>query len=47
MSNVNEREEVRKVYKNSPSWQEKVTRMSEAQVIALYNKFKAQGKLVK
>lgn len=46
MSNQKEREAIRAVYKNSPSWQEKVTKMSDRQVTAIYLKFKAQGKLV-
>ncbi len=44
MTSVNEREEVKKVYP-SESWASRVDNMSEAQITALYLKFKAQGKL--
>lgn len=44
MASVNEREEIKKVY-SSITWEQKVNKMSYAQVTALYIKFKAQGKL--
>lgn len=47
MSTLREREELRKLYPNSTSWQEKVTKMSDAQVIAIYNNKKSKGKLAK
>lgn len=42
---IKEREELKKAYPKSDSWQEKVKKMSDAQVIAIYNRLKAQGKL--
>lgn len=40
-----EREEVKNAYGNSESWAAKVDKMSDAQVIAIYYKFRAQGKI--
>lgn len=39
-----EREAVKKIGK-SPSWIDKVNRMSDAQIIAIYSRLKAEGKL--
>jgi len=36
---------IKKVYNSSASWAEKVSKMSDAQVTAIYLRFKAQGKL--
>ena len=32
-------------YKSSDSWQKKVAKMSDSQIIALYHKFLSSGKL--
>lgn len=47
MNSQREREEIKKVYPKSPTWAEKVNKMSDEQVIAIYKKFLAQGKLGK
>lgn len=44
---MNKREELKKAYPNSDSWKEKVEKMSEGQVTAIYIRLKAQGKLGK
>jgi len=41
---MSEREQLKGVYKN-PTWANKVDKMSEDQVIAIYLRLKAQGKL--
>lgn len=43
MNNQKEREAVKKVFKNP----ERVDKMSDAQVIAIYTRLKSQGKLAK
>lgn len=45
MSAFMERESIKKVYPNSHTWAEKVDRMSDSQVVAIYLRFKAEGKL--
>ncbi len=44
MTEVNYREELKKVYPGQ-RWADKVNKMSDEQVVAIYIKFKAQGKL--
>jgi len=41
---MKKREAIRKVY-SSMSWSDKVDKMSESQVTAIYLKFKAEGRL--
>jgi hypothetical protein len=41
---MTEREQLKGVYKNK-TWAKKVDEMSDAQVIAIYKRLKAQGKL--
>lgn len=45
MSDLQKREELKKVYPNSDSWRAKVDKMSPAQVNAIYAKFAAEQKL--
>jgi len=45
MSAFMEREAIKAVYPNSPTWGGKVDRMSDSQVVAIYLRFKAEGKL--
>ncbi len=45
MSDHKEREAVKNAYPKSKTWAHKVDKMPEAQVIALYNRFRAEGKL--
>lgn len=40
-----EREALKNVYPKSPGWAAKVDKMSDVQVVAIYSKFRAQGKL--
>lgn len=40
-----ERDAIKNVYAKSSSWAAKVDKMQDGQVIAIYNKFRAQGKL--
>lgn len=42
---ANEREEIKKAYPKSKNWHARVDKMSEQQVIAIYIRMKAQGKL--
>jgi hypothetical protein len=42
---MNIREQLKAVYYNSKTWYAKVNRMSDAQVIAIYYKFKKEGKV--
>ena len=47
MGNVDqEREELKKLY-SSDSWNDKVDKMSDSQVTAIYLRFKSEGKLGK
>lgn len=41
---MSEREQLKGVYKNS-TWAKKVDNMTDAQVIAIYKRLQAQGKL--
>lgn len=41
------REELKKVYPNSKQWHEKVNKMPENQVTAIFIRFQAQGRLGK
>lgn len=41
---INEREELKKVYPNK-KWAERVDKMSESQVAAVYLRLKSQGKV--
>lgn len=41
---MSEREQLKGVYKN-PTWARKVDKMSDEQVIAIFQRLKAQGKL--
>lgn len=43
MANQKERELVKAVYKNSPTWAKKVDAMSDAQLTAIYMRFKLKG----
>lgn len=36
---------IREVYRHSASWKDKVDKMSTAQVIAIYLRFKREGKI--
>lgn len=47
LSTEQKREAIRAVYKQSESWHAKCDKMSDAQVIAIYLRFKAEGKLAK
>jgi len=42
---VKERTAIASAYPNSARWQEKVKKMSDAQVIAVYKRLLAEGKL--
>lgn len=45
MSADTEREQIKKVYSGSSSWSARVDKMSDSQVVAIYLRFKAEGKL--
>lgn len=40
-----EREELKKAYPDNEGWKERVQRMPDSQVIAIYNRLRAKGKL--
>lgn len=42
---TSEREELKKAYPKSDRWADKVDKMSQSQVIAIYNRFRSEGKL--
>lgn len=44
MNDQEKRTTIRAVYKTA-SWQEKVDKMSDQQVVAIYMKFKSEGKV--
>lgn len=44
---LKEREAIKKVYPDSPTWSSRVDDMPKEQVTAIYLRFKAQGKLGK
>lgn len=42
-----EREELKKAYPNSKQWHDKVNKMTDSQVAAIYIRLRAKGKLGK
>jgi hypothetical protein len=44
---VNQKEEVLKLYPHSTAWKERVKKMSEAQITAIYLEAKSKGRLGK
>lgn len=45
MSEVNKREELKKAYPHSKAWAERVNKMPENQVVAVYLRLKSKGKV--
>ena len=45
MSKLMEREAIKKVYPDSPTWASKVDKMPDNQIVAIYIRFKSEGKL--
>lgn len=45
MDSNQKRQELLKAYPNSPTWKDKVGKMSDGQVTAIYIRLKAEGKL--
>lgn len=47
MASDQEREELKKLYPGNKRWAEKVNKMSEEQVTAIYLRYRSEGKLGK
>lgn len=47
MGSNQERQELLKLYPTSDSWKDKVSKMSDRQVTAIYLRFKKEGKLAR
>lgn len=47
MAEINKTEEILKLYPHSTAWKERVKKMSEAQITAIYLEAKSKGRLGK